>query len=230
MERQIGEHETKFILSNQLAPKLIAWLRDKCDLDPEYPTGKISSIYYDTRNWALLGEKINSDYTKTKVRLRWYSDFVTGKPLPKSFLEVKFKIGSARRKLRLASELDVEWIVNTTLSDVAFLQIPRLMQGKGVSIPGTLYPAFQIDYTRVRFIDPLSGARLCVDYNIHAARSNKNMLNKMRTCSLHNAVFELKEKKGDLPDWLHQVSAFGCRKGSFSKFAACYQQATTIQF
>jgi hypothetical protein len=230
MEQQIGEHETKFVIANRLTHKLVSWLRDRCILDPEYPVGKISSIYFDTRDWALLREKINSDYLKTKVRLRWYSDATTGKPWPKSYIEVKLKVGSSRQKIRILSDLDAQWVAQASLADAAFLHIPRFLRQQGVVLPGALYPALQVDYTRIRFVDPLSGARLCVDYNIHAARCHLAMLNRLRTYPLENAVFELKEKAGLLPDWLHQVAAFGCRRGAFSKFSACYQQATSTQF
>lgn len=230
MERQIGEHETKFIFDNRHARKLIFWLRDRCVPDPLYPVGMVSSIYFDTRDWSFLGEKINSDYLKTKIRLRWYSDPVNGNPLPKNFLEAKFKTGSARRKIRIETGIDSKWIAETSLTDTAFLHIPGLLLPHGVLCSCTLHPGLQINYSRFRFIDPMTGARLCVDHDIHVSRCNPTMLKTLRVHPLRQAVFEFKEKSGILSDWLHQITAFGGRRGAFSKFSACYQQTANIQF
>lgn len=230
MEQQIGEHESKYVFDNCRALKLIAWLRDRCVPDPQYPVGRISSIYYDTRDWSLLGEKINSDYLKTKIRLRWYSDPVTGVLLPKNFLEAKFKTGSARRKIRIETDLESRWLAETSLADPDFLAIPRLLLPHGLTFPGTLIPVLQISYIRFRFVDPLTGARLGVDYDIHVPRCNQNMLRSHRVQPLKQAVFEFKEKTGLLSNWLHQITAFDCRKAAFSKFSACYQQVANVQF
>ena len=230
MERQIGEHESKYVFDNCHARKLISWLQDRCILDPVFPIGKVSSIYYDTRDWALLGEKINSDYLKTKIRLRWYSDPESGIPFSKNFLEAKFKTGSARRKIRIETGLESTWITTTCLADAAFIKILQLLLPHGVLVSGTLHPGLQINYNRFRFIDPLTGARVCVDYDIHVSRCNPIMLKPLRAHFLKQAVFEFKEKSGVLPDWLHQIAAFGGRKGAFSKFSSCYQQVTNINF
>ncbi|MDP3479829.1 MAG: VTC domain-containing protein [Desulfoprunum sp.] len=230
MEQQIGEQELKFVFDNCLARKLVFWLQNRCILDPEYPEGIISSIYYDTRDWSFLGEKINSDYLKTKIRLRWYSDRVTGTLLPKNFLEAKFKTGSARQKIRVETGIDSQWIAGTSLTDPAFLHVPELLLPYGILFAGTLYPALQINYTRLRFVDPITGSRLCVDSDIHVSRCNRTMVKTLRSHPLKQAVFEFKGKSGVLPDWLHQLMAFGCRRGSFSKFSACYQHVTNIQF
>ena len=45
-----------------------------CRRDPEFPAAVVWTIYYDTPAFASLGEKINSDYLKRKIRVRWYSD------------------------------------------------------------------------------------------------------------------------------------------------------------
>ena len=73
--------ETKYVFHRASAPKIICWLKGRVRPDKEYPAGIISSIYYDSRGWDFLNEKINSDYLKSKVRLRWYLDFETETPL-----------------------------------------------------------------------------------------------------------------------------------------------------
>jgi hypothetical protein len=94
------EHETKYVFPNSRAAILRRFLSMKCIPDGDYAEGLISSIYFDTSHLELLDEKLNSDFLKVKVRLRWYSSVTSGLPYPPVFLEVKRKIGSARRKAR----------------------------------------------------------------------------------------------------------------------------------
>ena len=75
-----GDHEIKLVLPNRAARSLVRWLRSRCWPDPLYPAATVSSIYYDTPDWRLLREKVNSDFLKTKVRLRWYSDIDGAEP------------------------------------------------------------------------------------------------------------------------------------------------------
>lgn len=227
---QIGEHETKFVLPNSRARILSSWLSKRCRPDPLYPVGIISSIYFDTKDWQLLGEKLNSDHLKTKVRLRWYSDVQSGESLPATFLEIKYKIGSARKKLRIKTAINSDEILKTRLEEPRLLQIPRLSLEHGVVLPMSLHPAFQLNYIRHRFIDPLTGARLAVDRNIHISRVNSRMIQSSNPTSLPDGVFELKYENSILPDWLHQLTALGCRKGSFSKYSNCYSHVTGIYF
>lgn len=226
--QQIGEHETKFIIANTRADILRVWLSKRCLPDPEYHLGKISSIYFDTRDFRLLGEKLSSDYLKSKVRLRWYTDVVSGEPFPAAFLEIKNKIGSAREKTRNRLEVDSHFLLSRTLHDTWYLQLNKLIGEHGLVCPQTLHPVFQINYFRSRFIEPLTGARLAVDSDIHVTRVNRRMVSRENLAPLPEAVFELKGKSGTLPDWLYQVSALGCQKGSFSKYSACYAQLQRI--
>ena len=230
VEQRIGEHETKYVFPCHQASKLAAWLKGRCRPDPEYAEGRISSIYFDTHDWFLLREKLNSDYLKTKIRIRWYIDPATGRHLPANFLEVKCKIGSSRKKMRVDSGFETAWIDAAPLSDQAFLGVSLQLQRLGVKLRGSLRPTLRIEYTRRRFIDPLTGVRLCVDYDIRAVACNPRMLGSTRPYPLRSGVFELKGRNGQLPDWLHQLTAFGCRRAAFSKYSACWQQVTNQPF
>ncbi len=225
---QIGEHETKYVLHNNKADILRRWLAKKCQPDPDYHEGKISSIYFDTKDFRMLNEKLSSDYLKTKVRLRWYSSIDSGEPFPATFLEIKNKIGSARVKIRDRLDIDSEWVLSHALHNPEYLVINKKIVAQGVIFKQTLYPVFQINYCRSRFVEPLTGARLAVDGNIHVTRINRQMVNRENFVPLPDAVFELKSQSCILPDWLHQVNALGCRKGSFSKYSACYAQLQRI--
>ncbi len=224
-----GEHETKFALPNRRATVVRSWLNKRCEPDEEYAEGIISSIYFDTRQFDLLAEKLNSFYLKTKVRLRWYSSAQTRAPMPAAFLEVKYKVGSARVKKRIEMDFGSDLLTTKPLEDPWFLRIHRLVEEQGVQLPGMLVPAMQITYRRSRYVDPLSGARLSVDSDIHAPRVNRRMISQSHPGMLGDAVFEFKEKTGILPDWLSQVVALGeCRKCSFSKYSVCFANVQQI--
>jgi len=227
---QLGEHETKFSLPNYRAAVLSSWLSKRCQPDPSYSVGIISSIYFDTAELKFLREKINSDHLKSKVRLRWYSDHLTGVADPATFLEVKYKIGSARKKTRIKTDICAHDVLATSLNNPSLMNIPRAGLAHDVLFPAALHPVFQLNYLRHRFIDPLSGARLAVDSNIHISRVNNRMIQRYKPTPLPEAVFELKDSKNDLPEWLHQLTALGCRKNSFSKYSNCYAHATGTVF
>lgn len=228
---RVGEHETKFTLPNHRSTVVRSWLNKRCEPDAQYAEGIVSSIYFDTRQFDLLAEKLNSYYLKTKVRLRWYSSVETGALMPATFLEVKYKIGSARMKKRIDMDFASDLVAAKCLEDPWFLRIHRLVEEQGVQLPGMLIPAMQITYKRSRYIDPLTGARLSVDSDIHAPRVNRRMISRAHPGMLDAAVFEFKEKTGILPDWLSQVIALGeCRKYSFSKYSVCYANVQQITY
>lgn len=228
---QIGEHETKFVLPNCRATSAWSWLSKRCIPDPDYSEGIVSSIYFDSSRFDFLLEKLNSTYLKTKVRLRWYSSVFDRKNYPSVFLEVKNKVGSARLKKRIPMDFDSSEVLSYSLGHPFFYQINRLLNENEFVLNKTVYPAFQINYRRSRFIDPMSGARLSIDRDIHASRVNRKMVKKTHPVVLNDAVFEFKDTTGNLPDWFSQLIAIGeCRKGAFSKYSVCYAQLLQTYF
>jgi hypothetical protein len=225
-----SQHETKFVINNSAVHLIIQWLRCRCVGDRQFPAGIVSSIYYDTRDWRFLREKINSDYLKTKVRLRWYADIDSEEPEDESYLEAKYKVGSRREKVRIRTDFSGKWLSRVSLDNKKLLGIPDLLRSKGVMVGAALCPAFKITYKRLRFLEPTTGARLSVDYDIRAADVNRQMLPRANPFVLRSAVFELKGPMRELPDVLGQLTALGCRKQSFSKYSACYARIMRITF
>ena len=215
-----GQFETKYVFNNFTTAKVISWLSSRCGQDPGFPCGIVSSTYFDTRNWKYLNEKVNSDYLKTKVRLRRYYCLDGNKQGDKSFLEIKFRTGSKRKKIRI--ERDYDWLLNTPLESLDFMSVSDALIKEGIFLRDMIFPVFQIQYKRRRFIDPVTGMRLSVDYDIHVPRINRMMVKKTNPFTLDHSVFEVKGNDFVLPDNLQQLTAFGCRKQSFSKFYACY--------
>jgi hypothetical protein len=223
-----GEHEVKFPLDNSRAHIVHAWLRRRCRPDAEFASSIVSSIYYDTPDWSYLYEKMNSDYLKTKFRIRWYSDLASGVPGKASFVEAKFKTGSRRSKRRLRCDLSGADLSQMSLNDSRLRRAIRELRRCGVDVPESVFAVFQIDYCRQRYVDPTSGARLSLDYNIRVARGNSRAVPRGFPGVLDCAVFELKGAASVLPDFLHQVTALGCRKQSFSKYSSCYCRAMQV--
>lgn len=221
-------HETKFVINNSATHIIIRWLQLRCQNDPEYPAGIISSIYYDTKEFRYLFEKINSDFLKTKVRVRWYSDIDSGEPEDRSYLEVKYKVGSKRKKIRTKTNISGRWLSQVNLNNNKLLFPSHLLKSMNVLWPEQLYPVFLICYKRRRFVEPVTGARICFDYDISSPKVNCQMLEKFNPFRLQNAVFELKGRINELPDVLHQLTALGCRKQSFSKYLMCYKKIMRI--
>ncbi|MFC2172963.1 VTC domain-containing protein [Acidobacteriota bacterium] len=218
-----GEHELKFVFENRAAPFFVQWLQCRCRPDPQFPEGIVSSIYYDTRDWRYLHEKVNSDYLKTKIRMRWYADIETGEPGEPSYLEAKYRIGSKRVKVRIKTGRSGKWLSRAPLSDPALRELPGLLRQQGVEIRGDLLPVFRITYNRCRFIEPISGGRICLDYDIRTPFVNWQMVPRVDPFSLETAVFEIKGRSNQLPNVLHQLTSMGCRKRSFSKYLVCYK-------
>ncbi len=214
----LNEHETKYVFHNSFAPFIIQWLKYRCRPDPIFPSNTVSSIYYDTMDWRLLREKINSDYLKTKVRIRWYTNIHTEEPGDESYLEAKYKVGARRKKIRKKINISGRWLSHIDLDNQELLTLPIQLLLEDVKIPSQLFPAFQISYERRRFIEPITGARLCLDYNIRTPCVSMRMLHRINPFPLKSAVFELKGGITQLPDALHQLTDLGCRKQSFSKY------------
>ncbi len=223
-----NNHEIKFVLNNFIAHRFIRWLQLRCKPDPEYPGGIVSSIYFDTGDWRFLREKLNSDFFKTKIRLRWYEDIQNGESSPYSFLEAKFKIGSQRKKVRIETGRSGESLSRMALDDGELLGFPLLLRAEGIVLRETVFPVFTIRYQRLRFIEPLSAARLSVDYNICVPALNRHMLPRINPFQLSLAVFEMKGDRLRLPQPLQQLTAFGCHKESFSKYSSCYEKIMGI--
>jgi len=217
-------YEIKYVIENNASHIILAWLKNRCWKDPEYPAGLVSSIYYDTQSWHFLREKVNSDFLKQKIRVRWYSDIQTKDPSDESFLEAKFKTGGRREKTRIRVDISGRWLSQTPLHSQSLIPIIQPLREKGVPTPGPVFPVFQITYKRWRFIEPVSRARINLDHEIQMPRVNHLMVPQTNPFSLRKAVFEIKGNVSELPPELFQLTALGCRKESFSKYMVCYQK------
>ncbi len=228
-KNRTSEYETKYLLENLSAPKILKWLELRCCKDPLYPENTVSSIYYDTRDWFFLREKINGDYLKTKVRVRWYSDLDNRNAVKDSFLEIKRKTGNSRNKKRIKTDITGTTLSGIKLKDKILNDILILLKESGNIFPDHLFPCFQISYKRNRFIEPVSGIRLSLDYDIRVPKVNTAQIQSFNNSYLNSAVFEIKGNIHRLPAFINQLTSFGCLKDTCSKYYSCYEKIMRIQ-
>ncbi len=211
------ERELKYVVPAGKALLARTMVSALCRPDPDYPSAAVSTIYYDTPALDLLGQKINSDYLKTKVRLRWYSP---GRGSTTAFLEIKSRVGSLREKVRIETSLPAAVVESMSLDDPALVEGLQLAVPLGVPIPRRLLPAIRLRYERSRFIEPVSGSRISVDADIEAVRGNRRLVGGAFHQRLPLAVVEIKGAGDDLPRALRPLINLGARRSSFSKYGA----------
>jgi len=220
------EHELKLEVDRFRTAAMAAQLQAVCRPDPKYPANIVNSIYFDTPDLAFVGEKANSDFLKTKVRLRWYEE--DDGSATSAFLEVKKRIGSRRRKARLGTSLSGEALRALPLDSSDLLSLPDRLRRAGISLPNPLLPLITIRYRRQRFLDPFTGSRVCLDTDIHTAATHPRTLQApgAGTDSLPGGVLEIKGSRDTAPPSLTHLPQSGTFKSSYSKYGRCYAQLT----
>jgi VTC domain len=220
-----SDRELKFALPDGRADVARRWLDAICRRDPHFPAAVVSTIYYDTPDLAALGEKINSDYLKHKIRLRWYSD-LAGAPSGPAFIEAKSRVGMRRGKVRVQLPDSAEHLAGWDLQDPRLVSFPLLLRDRGILVGDLWQPVVRIRYRRDRFVEPVSRARISLDADIAAAALSRRLGAVADDRALGTAILEVKGAEEELPSALRPLLQLGARKCSFSKFLAVYAHAT----
>lgn len=216
--RSALERELKFTLPASRAPFAARLLAALCRPDPRYAAAVVSTVYYDSPGLCLLAQKLNSDFLKTKVRLRWYSALAGDAGSGSAFIEVKSRVGCLRRKARAETALSGTRLAAAALSDPVFaraLDVARTLDG---DLPGHLLPAMMVRYERHRFVEPISRARISLDFRIEAPRANRVLFGQGGPVRLGVSVVEVKGAGEELPRALRALAHVGARRASFSKY------------
>lgn len=217
--------EQKYRFSAPLLPMLLDWSDFSLEPDPAYADGVINSLYYDTPNLHLYHQKRASEYLKFKLRLRWYGDVgdgAHGASVP-GFLEVKRKIGAIRRKQRTAVKLDGAELIRRDFASKSFEDLAAHAFENGFPECLPLHPVAHIRYRRRRYIDPVSGARIAIDWEIRCEWFNTALAPFQAPDLLDAGVLEVKGATRHLPSSLEPVSSV-LHKYSFSKYAQCLEK------
>lgn len=222
--------ETKYVFPLPAAQWLQEWLDVHCLHDVKFARGRVYSLYYDTPSLALYAEKENSDYIKTKIRLRWYSpstdlppedslsaDGSSSDSTVPCFLELKRKVGVTREKRRLQVQVPAVALYGQPFLDPFLRALPFDAYGLGDVSPAEFVPAAIVQYQRRRYVDPVSGARLSLDSEICCRQANDELFPDPVSVSLAWGVFEVKGTDGEIPRVLEPVSSL-LSKEAFSKY------------
>jgi hypothetical protein len=220
-----GERELKYAIPGSRVHIARQWLERTCRPDPQFPSALVWTVYYDTPALDSLGEKINSDYLKRKVRVRWYSDASGGVTGP-AFVEAKLRVGNRRFKVRERLPFAAEDLAGRDLRDVTLQNLPMLLQRHGILHQESWIPLMLLRYRRDRFLEPISRSRISLDTDIAAVAVNRRVLSAMDPSPLWTAVLEVKGSGDRLPPALQPMLALGFRKRAFSKFLAVYAHMT----
>ncbi|MBN2143891.1 MAG: polyphosphate polymerase domain-containing protein [Candidatus Aureabacteria bacterium] len=200
----------------------LQWLSHACLPDKKYPFGIVSSIYYDTPWLSLYQEKINGDFIKKKVRLRWYDTHDPQKPEQVyAFLEIKSKMGSGRSKTRKPLQLNRLWLETVPLDDPSLSELIYTHSGFEDSIPAGLLPSLSLVYERHRFVCPSSGARVCLDSQIRTGRYHPRLFSSVSSAHyifMNFIVLEIKDAHTESIPWLDWLFDRGFRSQSVSKY------------
>jgi len=229
------DYEVKMITSHHQGLILKSLLDHHLVSDFEYPRARVWSLYYDTLNFDFLNEKINSDYHKSKVRIRTYFpledpslvNFENGyqhQNLHQNpyFLEIKEKFDNKRTKKRFKRAINHQ-IFNDFNHDT-LMDIGEELRRELSDHYQTLFPMFVVSYDRYRYIHQPTQLRLCLDLNIFCPQVNQRFLTLGNLSYLKECVFELKGQIKEIPQDLRFLEKFHLKLNSFSKYLAVHEQ------
>jgi hypothetical protein len=221
------ERELKYAVPAGRVAAVRHWLQAACRPDARFPEAVVWTVYYDTPDLRSLDEKRNSDYLKTKVRVRWYSD-LQGVAEGPVFLEMKGRVGSRREKTRVSLPWPAAELAGRSLADPIYRDLPIRLREQGVLADASWQPIVQVRYRRLRLVEPVSGARVSLDDDIAVSAVNPRCVSALNLGPVPVAVLEVKGDTDVLPPRLHPVTQLGARKTSFSKYAAAFQHVRRV--
>jgi hypothetical protein len=203
-------HEVKFVLPSAAVAAARLLLRAATRPDPAFPGGQVDSLYFENERGSALAAKLDSDYLKSKLRLRWYDG---REPV---FLEQKLRVGSRRRKVRHPlAELGGR-IVTHGFDALHGGELTGEIARFAGGVAAAQFPVLHLRYRRERFLAP-GGSRLSLDHTIELLASRSYRKGVARR--LPFAIVEVKGGDRDLPPGCGALVALGLRRCSMSKFA-----------
>jgi VTC domain len=222
------EREIKFLVPAARSGSLRAWLDAACMPERRYPPALVCTTYYDTPGFAFLGEKIDSDYLKTKLRVRWYAS-LDGNPAGSAvFAELKYRVGNRRDKCRVPLDADPAALGALPLESPVWTSLLDPLRVKAPLLPGRLDPILTLRYARYRYLDRPTAGRVTLDDAVALTALNRARVTGHAPVRLPNAVLEYKGASDDLPRHLTPAIRFGARRGAYSKYLAAYQASTGL--
>lgn len=239
--------EQKFFVRPDRMDLAFGLLLRTCRRDPLFPDGHINSLYFDTYDLAEHRRSDAGDSDKDKIRIRWYGDRLdphrsgADEALPTTpaetsydgahqdgqtvqvWLERKSRRGFASTKQRLAVDIPAAAVDSGALPQgiVPATLLIETMGNFGYFPPkGRFCPVAVISYARYRFIEPVTGFRISIDWRVRSSLVMPGLGRGERGLELSGAVVEVKGPRFDMPPALRPLADIGSTWTRFSKYSS----------
>lgn len=195
-------------------------IRHTCRKDRQYPGGRVNSLYFDSRDLDQYEISDSGEFSKHKVRIRWYGETLPDSGEVPVYVELKQRDGFASSKQRTKIPVPVRDLALPGLQGgiIPAVRLEEILAGFGYFPPKPLQPVVMIAYHRYRFNELTTGIRVSVDEDIRAAIVAPNLARTGREIRVTNGVIEVKGPTMDLPATLRRMSFLEARWSRFSKY------------
>lgn len=187
---------------------------------------RVSSVYFDTKNFDFFYDKIEGEFYKIKIRLRRYcldSNNVWSSPK----LELKIKKGNETIKISKKLSFEQEqYFLNNSILLTDLLEVFNESSIPTEKLSGKVfYPVVDVVYRREAYtFDYLPGTRVTFDSKIFV--TNKHVLKEYKTCFDNTPLYfpdyhEILEIKSNtiVPEFLIlPLQNIGVTKENISKY------------
>ena len=214
--------ERKFYLPPGSVDLAYAVLRQVCRADPEYPEGRVTSLYFDTPELDSYTASASGEWERHKVRLRWYDDAADGGSAV-VFLERKTRRGLAATKQRRMFGAPAERLRPDRLSEgvVDRRALVDTLAEMGHHAGARLRPVVAVSYRRKRLVDMLSGVRVSLDSEIASTLVARDIGAGAFDVRLPGGVVEVKGPDVELPASLRRLRLLDTSWSRYSKYCQC---------
>ena len=239
--------EQKFYIPPSRLSHAMGLLRRSCRWDRDYPEEQINSLYFDTRDLDQHERSLAGEYSKDKIRIRWYgteydphlpskrtvvpATEATTEPAAEPaaeattfpvWLELKSRRGfvstKQRRMMQVAGDaLSPGRLVRGILPLAELIQT---MAAFGFFTQGRLCPVVAISYWRQRFVEPRTGFHVALDSHIRSTAVMPGIGRGERGLELPGAVVEVKGPVLELPAPVQGIAGIGSSWTRYSKYSS----------
>jgi len=221
--KPVSRFERKFSIVPRNIGFALAFLRQVCRPDREYPKDRVNSLYFDSADLDEYMRSASGEFRKNKVRIRWYGTVSESAGMTPVYLELKSREGFAsskqREKFTVPSENLLPDRLGRGIIDKTTLNNTLAKFGHFTEAP--LRPVIVISYQRYRFQEIQTGIRVSFDYDISASMIAPELRRHESRIHLPGAVIEVKGPSIELPVTLRRMKFLDTDWSRFSKYGYC---------
>jgi len=223
-------YELKFVGPARRGHAVELSLAALCRPDSEFPENRVHTLYFDSPRLRAYADKINGDYVKEKVRLRWYDAGVPEtvhklapetrtataelSSTPSAWLEIKAKTGTLGYKLRKR----IAFHLPATATEFSPQAASDLL---AAHLGAPLLPTCWLSYSRLRLVSLDHHTRVALDREIRVEWSDARLGRPHPKAALPCFVIEVKGKSLLCDPALNACIGRFARRNAFSKYAMC---------